>query len=58
MAALSICSAGAFSDEVGTGSPKNTRQLKNPEHDPEKACPELDPGWVPVFAKDHAQAII
>jgi hypothetical protein len=25
------------------------------EHDPEKACPELDPGWKPVFGKDHAQ---
>jgi hypothetical protein len=25
------------------------------EHDPEKACPGLDPGWVPVFRKDHAQ---
>jgi len=25
------------------------------EHDPEKACPGLDPGWTPVFGKDHAQ---
>ena len=25
------------------------------EHDPEKACPGLDPGWVPVFRRDHAQ---
>jgi pimeloyl-ACP methyl ester carboxylesterase len=24
------------------------------EHDPEKACPGPDPGWVPVFGKDHA----
>jgi hypothetical protein len=24
------------------------------EHDPEKACPGLDPGWKPVFGKDHA----
>jgi hypothetical protein len=24
------------------------------EHDPEKACPGLDPGWEPVFGKDHA----
>src|SRR5262249_33844414 len=24
------------------------------EHDPEKACPGLDPGWVPVFGKNHA----
>jgi hypothetical protein len=27
------------------------------EHDPEKACPGLDPGWVPVFGKDHAPPI-
>src|SRR5438105_15299217 len=27
-----------------------------PEHDPEKACPGLDPGWLPVFGKDHAPA--
>src|ERR1700746_858158 len=26
------------------------------EHDPEKACPALDAGWVPVFGKDHAPA--
>jgi hypothetical protein len=25
------------------------------EHDPEKACPGLDPGWEPVFGKDHAR---
>jgi hypothetical protein len=24
------------------------------EHDPENACPGLDPGWIPVFGKDHA----
>jgi hypothetical protein len=24
--------------------------------DPEKACPGLDPGWMPVFGKDHAQS--
>src|SRR4029077_17720482 len=24
------------------------------EHDPEKACPGLDPGSTPVFRKDHA----
>jgi hypothetical protein len=28
---------------------------KRLEHDPEKACPGLDPGWEPVFGKDHAQ---
>ena len=24
------------------------------EHDPENACPGLDPGWTPVLGKDHA----
>jgi hypothetical protein len=24
------------------------------QHDPENACPGRDPGWVPVFGKDHA----
>jgi hypothetical protein len=24
------------------------------EHDPEKACPGLNPGWKPVFRKDYA----
>ena len=24
-------------------------------HDPEKACPGLDPRWIPVFGPDHAQ---
>jgi hypothetical protein len=27
------------------------------EHDPENACPGLDPGWTPVFGKDHARTI-
>jgi hypothetical protein len=31
------------------------RRLCGLEHDPEKACPGLDPGWKPVFRKDHAQ---
>jgi hypothetical protein len=26
-------------------------------HDPENACPGLDPGWKPVFGMDHAQAL-
>jgi hypothetical protein len=25
------------------------------QHDPENACPGLDPGWKPVFGRDHAQ---
>jgi uncharacterized membrane protein len=28
------------------------------EHDPEKACPGLDPGWTPVFGKDHAPVLM
>jgi len=26
------------------------------EHDPEKACPALDAGWVPVFPRDKREA--
>jgi hypothetical protein len=33
----------------------NRRARRALEHDPEKACPGLDPGWIPVFGKDHAQ---
>src|SRR5215203_3432122 len=25
------------------------------EHDPDKACPGLDPGWEPAFGQDRAQ---
>jgi protein ImuA len=25
--------------------------IASPEHDPENACPGLDPGWIPVFGK-------
>jgi acetate kinase len=27
------------------------RKVSRPEHDPEKACPALDAGWIPVFGK-------
>jgi hypothetical protein len=41
-----------------TGAPKASRPTSignlAPEHDPEKACPGLGPGWKPVFGKDHA----
>jgi hypothetical protein len=30
-------------------------RIQTLEHDPEKACPGLDPGWEPVIGKDHAQ---
>src|SRR5215475_4214204 len=37
---------------------RGTRRVDCPlEHVPEKACPGLDPGWEPVFGKDHAPAI-
>src|SRR3954451_3558567 len=36
----------------GTGATANPR-----EHDPEKAWPGRDPGWIPVFGKGHAPAI-
>src|SRR6266568_3205277 len=45
----------------GGGSPNTVTTTissaiaRKPEHDPEKACPGLDPGWTPVFGKDHAQ---
>jgi len=28
-----------------------TVSMPQPEHDPEKASPGLDPGWIPVFEK-------
>ncbi len=31
------------------------RSLSALQHDPEKACPGLDPGGIPVFGRDHAQ---
>ena len=40
----------SFCPDPGGGN--TNRSLK--EHDPEKACPGLDPGWAPVFRQDHA----
>jgi cysteine synthase A len=39
------------------GTPLEREGAVRLEHDPEKACPGRDPGWVPVFGKDHAPAI-
>jgi hypothetical protein len=39
----------------GSGKKQSKYSGRAPEHDPEKACPGLDPGWKPVFGKDHAQ---
>src|SRR5450631_2727945 len=36
--------------------PPPTAKPISGEHDSEKACPGLDPGWGPVSGKDHAQA--
>ncbi len=48
-----LCSRLIFlpcAQQISQLSPPTVR-----EHDPEKACPGLDPGWIPVFGKDHAQ---
>ena len=34
---------------------RRKRVVATRPHDPEKACPGLDPGWKPVFGEDHAQ---
>jgi len=41
---------------AGAGYPVSDRcgRAGGLEHDQEKACPGLDPGWTPVFRKDHA----
>jgi hypothetical protein len=36
---------------VDAGFPKRSCSKEKIEHDPEKACPGLDPGWMPVFRK-------
>jgi hypothetical protein len=54
--------ARAFSGKVESGFPSESASKKKLEqfhvsmkheialeHDPEKACPGLDPGWEPVF---------
>src|SRR5262249_7511528 len=44
--ASNACEIDTGGDCTGYGVP-----VSRPEHDPEKACPGLDPGWVPVFGK-------
>src|SRR5260370_38829125 len=36
--------------------PSTDIPLGSIEHDPEKACPALDAGWVPVFPRDKREA--
>ena len=44
-----------FRQARGAQGPTRGRSQGAPvEHDPEKACPGLDPGWNPAFRKDHA----
>jgi len=38
-----------------SGSRFSEKIMLKQKHDPEKACPGLDPGWKPVFRKNHAQ---
>src|ERR1017187_3635548 len=39
----------------GRVSACDDKALKSSSHDPEKACPGLDPGWEFVFGQDHAK---
>jgi hypothetical protein len=39
-------------DDRAIHPPRNSLSLAS---DSEKACPGLDPGWEPIFGKDHAQ---
>src|SRR5712692_5406635 len=51
------CSTSATASCRTRRSPTSSacwRGCAEAEHDPEKACPGLDPGWIPVFGKDHA----
>jgi hypothetical protein len=38
------------------GTVCRVRDTRSLEHDPEKACPALDAGWVPVFPRDKREA--
>src|SRR6266852_1297892 len=38
------------------GRCEGTSDWKTLEHEPEKACPALDAGWVPVFPRDKRKA--
>src|SRR5919198_4714913 len=37
---------------------KKWRRERGVEHDPEKACPGLDSGWIPVFGKGLSRTLI
>jgi hypothetical protein len=42
-------------DLIRDGNRFSDKIMRKQEHDPETACPGLDPGWEPVFGQDHAQ---
>jgi PilZ domain-containing protein len=41
-------------DKLGVAFESGRSGRSELEHDPEKACPGLDPGWKPLFREDHA----
>jgi DNA-binding NarL/FixJ family response regulator len=47
---------GASPAETDAGWPASTRTTPGPQHGPEKAWPELDPGWQTAVGQDHVQA--
>ena len=63
-ASISTSTFPPFRSIAATASARSTKRgglkrvslldAKDLRHDPEKACPGLDPGWRPAFRKDHA----
>src|SRR5271166_1378792 len=55
---LKACFGTRASDQKHAREQSVARRIRVPpaceKHDPEKACPALDAGWLPVFGKDHA----
>ena len=47
---------GASFPETDAPFPASTCTTPAPRHDPEKAWPELDPGWQSAVGQDHVQA--
>jgi len=46
-----------FAKLRSTGTRRRARTGARIEHDPEKACPGRDPGWISVFGRDRAPTI-
>src|SRR5262249_56574376 len=55
-----VASRAARFVRMACNSAGTTRRMESGtdglEHDPEKLAPDYDPGWEPVFGKDHAPA--